>query len=112
MGDSEQDSTSHNPSHNSNAPLAIEPAPSKGKGQAASSSTKSTKRKAIEGYRFYYSERTGSSFIQTGQKRRVVSFGKSKSEAKATADGNASVVIETSAGGATSSARATINCKD
>ena len=38
-----------------------------------------------------------------------MSFGKSKSEAKATADGNASVVIETSAGGATSSARATIN---
>ena len=38
-----------------------------------------------------------------------MSFGKSKSEAKATADRNASVVIETSAGGATSSARATIN---
>jgi len=38
-----------------------------------------------------------------------VPFGKSKSEAKATADGNAFVVIETSAGGATSSARATIN---
>jgi len=63
----QQDSTSHNPSHNSSAPLAIETAPSKGKGQAASLSTKSTKRKAIEGYGLYYSERTGSSFIQVSK---------------------------------------------
>jgi hypothetical protein len=57
---------SHGPSSsdNNNAPLAIEPATSKGKGPAASSSTKSNKRKAIEGYGLYYSERTGSSFIQ------------------------------------------------
>jgi hypothetical protein len=46
--------------------------------------------------------------LQTGQKRRVVSFGTSKSEAKASADGNASIVIETSAGHA-SFARATIS---
>jgi hypothetical protein len=57
---------SHGPSasHNNNATLAIEPAASKGKGLAASSNTKSTKRKAFEGYGLYYSEQTGSSYIQ------------------------------------------------
>jgi hypothetical protein len=59
-----QDSTSNNPSHKISAPLAIEPAPSKGKGQAKSSNTKSIKRKGIEGYGLYYSEQAGSSFIQ------------------------------------------------
>lgn len=49
--------------HNNNAALATDPATSKGKGIAATSSTKSTKRKAIEGYGLYYSERTDSSFI-------------------------------------------------
>jgi hypothetical protein len=46
--------------------------------------------------------------LQHGQKRRLLSFGQ-KSEAKASAVGNASVVIETSAGHPTSSARSTIN---
>ncbi|CAL4907407.1 unnamed protein product [Urochloa decumbens] len=109
MGDSEQHgSTSHNPGP-SNAPLAIEPTAPKGKGQTATSSTKSTKRKAIEGYGLHCSEHTSSSFIQTGDKRRVVSVGMSKAKAKASADGHASVIIETSAGRATSSTRATIN---
>jgi hypothetical protein len=47
--------------------------------------------------------------LQTGQKRRLVSFGPSKSEATTSAVGNASVVIETSAGRPSSSSRATIN---
>jgi len=109
----QQNSTSgNNPSHShgsSSAPLAIEQAASKGKGPAASSSTKSAKRKGIEGYGLYYGERTGTSYIQTGKKRKLVSFGTSNSIAKASAVGNASVVIETSAGHPTSSARATIN---
>jgi len=95
--------------HNNNAPLAIEPATSKGKEPATTSGTKSTKRKDFEGYGLYYSERTSASYIQTGKKSRLVSFGTSNSKAKASAVGNASVVIETSAGHPTSSARATIN---
>jgi hypothetical protein len=50
------------------APLAIEPGPSKGKGHATSSSTKTSKRKTMEGYGVYYSERTGSSFLQVNVK--------------------------------------------
>ncbi|CAN6306774.1 unnamed protein product [Urochloa humidicola] len=117
MGDSENSTSgtnhahSHGPSasHNNNATLAIEPAASKGKDLASSSNPKSTKRKAFEGYGLYYSERTGSSYLKTGKKSRLVSFGASKSKAKASAVGNASVVIETSAGHPTTSARATIN---
>ncbi|CAO2181265.1 unnamed protein product [Urochloa humidicola] len=105
MGDSEQPgSTSHHPGP-SNAPLAIEPTTPKGKGQTATSSTKSTKRKAIQGHELHCSEQTSSSFIQ----RRGLSVGTSKAKANASADGHASVIIETSAGRATSSARATIN---
>ncbi|CAN6245771.1 unnamed protein product [Urochloa humidicola] len=109
MGDSEQPgSTSHHPGP-SNAPLAIEPTTPKGKGQTATSSTKSTKRKAIQGHELHCSEQTSSSFIQTGDKRRGLSVGTSKAKANASADGHASVIIETRAGRATSSARATIN---
>jgi hypothetical protein len=56
----QQEATSLKPSHNNNAPLAIELGSSEGKGHAASSSTKTSKRKAMEGY--------GSSFLQVNVK--------------------------------------------
>jgi hypothetical protein len=64
---------------------------------------------AINLYALFHEIYLNALVLQTGQKRRLLSFGPSKSEAKASAVGNASVVIETSAGHPTSSARATIN---
>ncbi|BAF23783.2 Os08g0432600 [Oryza sativa Japonica Group] len=94
-----------NASHSS--PLQIEPAQSK-QTKGKSIATSSSKSKMPE----------GSSFIQSGHKRRLVSFGKSaqasakssaQASAKASAGGSASVVIETNAGTASSFAKATIN---
>ena len=50
--------------------------------------------------------------MQSGPKRRLLSFGESaQASAKASAGGSASVVIETNAGTASSFAKATINVK-
>ncbi|RLN18605.1 uncharacterized protein C2845_PM02G20720 [Panicum miliaceum] len=60
----------------------------------------------------------GSSFVQSGHKRRLISFGESahksakssaQAYAKASARGSASVVIETNVGTASSYAKATVN---